>query len=319
MPRLKRPELPDGPRKELNDALHDLHFRSGLPSVRELVARVGGKVAGKSRVHDAFSSERVPAWGLVELLVETLAEMAPGADQAREVQRIHQLWLAASGHTAPELLAPLQLSEAKELSTMPPLRRPAPASRSDAVRRPVLAMRVEWVDPSELRVDVRRRLRVLVGQALDDIGWPSKGKHRRNSSAGSTIVLDSLDESPSLTVGTFLATLDSEVEYLHKPTAYPTNFRTTELRFMALFDPAARDAAELLEELKAIWSSDDVGKIWGQSIGRVSALINGLAHLAGHLPGTWDHHVAEVNVAKGSQLVPFDVRTRYIDPNADPF
>ncbi|MDL5202780.1 hypothetical protein [Streptomyces sp. ALI-76-A] len=316
MPRLKRPELPEGPRKELNDALHDLHFRSGLPSVRELVARVGGEVAGKSRVHDAFSSERVPAWGLVELLVETLAEMAPGADQAREVQRIHQLWLAASGHTAPEQLAPLKLSEAKE---PPPLRRPAPAARPDAVRRPVLAMRVEWVDPSELRVDVRRRLRVLVGQALDDIGWPSKGKHRRNGSAGSTIVLDSLDESPSLTVGTFLATLDNEVEYLREPTVYPTNFRTTELRFMALFDPAASDAAELLEELKAIWSSDDVGKIWGQSIGRVSALINGLAHFAGHLPGTWDHHVAEVNLAKGSQLVPFDVRTRYIDPHEEPF
>ncbi|MFF0966449.1 hypothetical protein ACWDQO_08395 [Streptomyces sp. NPDC003703] len=257
-----RPELPEGPKKELNDALHDLHFRSGLPSVRELVARVGGEVAGKSRGHDAFSSERVPAWGLVDLLVEVLAEMTPGADQVREVQRIHQLWLAASGHTAPEQSAPPMLPEAKTPSAVPPSRRPAPAAQPDAARRPVLAMRVEWVDPSDLQIDVRRRLRGLVDQALDDIGWPSKGKHRRNGSAGSTIVLDSLDESPSLTVGTFLSTLDNEVEYLREPTAYPSNFRTAELRFMALFDPAAPDADELLEELKIIWSSDDVGKIW---------------------------------------------------------
>ncbi|MFJ4850907.1 hypothetical protein [Streptomyces sp. NPDC088733] len=319
MPRLKRPELPEGPKKELNDALHDLHFRSGLPSVRDLVAQVGGRVAGKSRVHDAFSSGRVPAWGLVELLVEVLADTTPGADRAREVKRIHQLWLAASGRTAPERPEAPMFPETKKPSAVPPPRRPAPEPQPDAARRPVLAMRVEWVDPSYLEVDVRRRLRGLVDRALDDIGWPSNGKHRRNGSAGSTIVLDSLDENPSLTVGTFLSTLDKEVEYLREPTAYPSNFRTTELRFMALFDPAATDAIDLLEELKVIWSSADVGKIWGQSSGRVSALVNGLADLESHLSGIWEQFIVGVELAKGSQLVSFDVRTRCIAPHADPF
>ncbi|MFJ5532438.1 hypothetical protein [Streptomyces sp. NPDC093261] len=314
MPRLKRPNLPEGPGKELNDALHDLHFRAGLLSVRALVDRVGDTVAGRSRVHDVFSSERVPAWGLVELLVEALAEKAPGADQAREVERMHQLWLAASGHTALEQPAPPMPPKATKPSTVPPPRRPVPAAQPDAARRPVLAMRVEWVDPSAVHLDVRRRLRGLVDQALDDIGRPIKGKHRSNGSAGSTIVLDSLDESPSLTAGTFLATLDSDSEYLRERSF---DLRMTELRFMALFDPAARNAAELLEELKAIWPSDDVAKIWGHSKGRVAAMVNGLAVAGGQLPGTWESHTAEVHLAKGSQLVAFDVRAWYVDSHSD--
>ncbi len=100
MPRLKRPQLPAGSHRDLNDALHDLHLRAGLPSLRNLVDGVGDGVAGKSRIHDAFSSGRLPAWGLLQLLVETMVKTAPGSDLGTEESRLYQLWLAASGHPA---------------------------------------------------------------------------------------------------------------------------------------------------------------------------------------------------------------------------
>lgn len=81
---LPRPALREGPARDLNDALHDLHHRAGWPSLRQL-----GRAAGCSHttVSHAFSSERLPSWGVLELLVEAM-----GGD----VAAVHRLWLAAS-------------------------------------------------------------------------------------------------------------------------------------------------------------------------------------------------------------------------------
>lgn len=80
---LPRPDLPAGPSRQLNDALHDLHHAAGWPSLRTL-ARAAG--CSHTTVSNAFSSPRLPAWGLVELLVEAM-----GGDH----EQIHALWLAA--------------------------------------------------------------------------------------------------------------------------------------------------------------------------------------------------------------------------------
>lgn len=95
MPKLTPPLLPSGPRQDLSTELHRLHLRAGRPSVRELAKALGHGVVSSSRIHDAFTKERVPAWGLLDLLVPELARRVPRVDPAEEVVRFHLLWQAA--------------------------------------------------------------------------------------------------------------------------------------------------------------------------------------------------------------------------------
>ncbi|HQR26432.1 MAG TPA: AAA family ATPase [Nocardioides sp.] len=81
---LPRPDIPPGPQRELNDALHDLHHRVGWPSLRVL-ARAAG--CSHTTVSAVFSSPRLPSWGVVEVLVEAMDG---------DVGHFHALWLAAS-------------------------------------------------------------------------------------------------------------------------------------------------------------------------------------------------------------------------------
>ncbi|MFI8404956.1 hypothetical protein ACIGG5_32530 [Streptomyces sp. NPDC085463] len=95
MPKLTPPSLPPGPRQDLSTELHRLHLRAGRPSVRELSRALGQGVVSSSRIHDAFTKERVPAWALLDLLVPELVRRVPRADPAEEVVRFHLLWQAA--------------------------------------------------------------------------------------------------------------------------------------------------------------------------------------------------------------------------------
>lgn len=82
---LSRPDLPAGPHRRLNAALHELHHRAGWPSLRDLARQVG---ASRTTVAAVFSHPRLPRWGLVELVVEALGG---------EPEQFHRLWLAATG------------------------------------------------------------------------------------------------------------------------------------------------------------------------------------------------------------------------------
>jgi hypothetical protein len=96
MAMLLRPNLPAGPRRELSEALHDLHHQAGWPSLRAMAREVG---CSYTTVSAAFSMARVPKWGLLELLVETLNG---------DTEHFHRLWLAAGcadGNAAIETVA----------------------------------------------------------------------------------------------------------------------------------------------------------------------------------------------------------------------
>ncbi|HET8683544.1 MAG TPA: tetratricopeptide repeat protein [Micromonosporaceae bacterium] len=84
MAALPRPPVPEGPVRVLFDALHALHHRAGWPSLRVIAKDVG---CSHTTVSAAFSEPRVPRWGLLELIVESL-----GGD----TETFHRLWLAAS-------------------------------------------------------------------------------------------------------------------------------------------------------------------------------------------------------------------------------
>ncbi|MFJ5879192.1 hypothetical protein ACIQD1_31270 [Streptomyces sp. NPDC093088] len=122
MPKLTPPSLPPGPRQTLGAELHTLHRRAGWPSVRDLARALGTGVASSSRIHDAFTKPRLPAWGLVQLLVTELARRIPRADPERETERFHALWEAAAEASA-EITgtptAPVDRSRQPQTSDLP--------------------------------------------------------------------------------------------------------------------------------------------------------------------------------------------------------
>ena len=85
---LPHPDVPPGPRRDLDDALHGLHHRAGWPSLRVLAGDAG---CSHTTVSSVFSSPRLPSWGVLELIVEAM-----GGD----VVMFHELWLAASSPTS---------------------------------------------------------------------------------------------------------------------------------------------------------------------------------------------------------------------------
>ncbi|MEV4050033.1 WD40 repeat domain-containing protein [Amycolatopsis sp. NPDC049688] len=100
---LRRAVTPPGPITDLFDRLHELHLRAGEPGLRQIAADIGIGVVSHATVHTAFTGPRVPKWGYLELIVETL-----GGDTAV----FHRLWLAArqaerTGGPAPAAPAPV--------------------------------------------------------------------------------------------------------------------------------------------------------------------------------------------------------------------
>jgi uncharacterized protein YegL len=105
MARLGRPDLPPVAHDRLNEALHDLHRRAGWPSLRDLERELRGG-ASRSKIHEAFSSARLPSWGVVELIVEALARRLPDSPVEHESGRFHQLWDAAASEVSASTFAP---------------------------------------------------------------------------------------------------------------------------------------------------------------------------------------------------------------------
>ncbi|MFB7260659.1 hypothetical protein ACFCXH_00600 [Streptomyces nojiriensis] len=241
MPGLKRPALPNGGLKDLNDALHELHRQAGQPSTRDLAKLIGPKVASKSRVHDAFSSDRLPSWGLIQVLAEALCGSVPGSDFATEEQRLHSLWLAATG-------AARDHSPSGEVSSEQTI------NSETNEPAPVLALRIEWARPSDLSVRNRRALRNMVTDALSDIGYGESGPHRRDMSAGSVISVDTRREDPSLTTATVLSALKDSLDR----SGIPGGYGGSTLRVLAHLGPYAHPAgpdkaAEAVAELDELW------------------------------------------------------------------
>jgi tetratricopeptide (TPR) repeat protein len=106
MAALPRPHVPPGPQRELVDALHELHHRSGWPSLRVLAREAG---CSHTTVSSVFSSARLPSWGVLELLVEAMGG---------NVEEFRRLWLAASSQSAGEPTDPPIAGRVPELSAV---------------------------------------------------------------------------------------------------------------------------------------------------------------------------------------------------------
>ncbi|WP_189958941.1 acyl carrier protein [Streptomyces alanosinicus] len=91
----KKPSLPAGRLRDLNDALHALHLIAGQPSL-ETMHRLLQKRISRTRLHDAFTEPRLPPWDTVDALVEILATRAPGRTPQEVLPEVHALWVLAS-------------------------------------------------------------------------------------------------------------------------------------------------------------------------------------------------------------------------------
>ena len=84
---LPKPDVAPGPRRDLSDALHELHHRAGWPSLRVLAREAG---CSHTTVSAVFSSPRLPSWGVLELLVEAMDG---------DPEEFRSQWLAAGAAT----------------------------------------------------------------------------------------------------------------------------------------------------------------------------------------------------------------------------
>ncbi|MGC4984693.1 caspase family protein [Streptomyces sp. DT193] len=119
---LARPELSEGARKDLSDALHDLLQRAGRPSTRDIAAALKGVLdppPSHTRIHDLFTHRRLPNWQLTMCVVEVLACRARGLDEADECDRFHRLWALADEELVLDPLAPGSEGAAPEQAAAP--------------------------------------------------------------------------------------------------------------------------------------------------------------------------------------------------------
>jgi hypothetical protein len=95
----KRPQLDDGPLRDLNDALHTLHLWAGRPSLSEMYAALSEeakKKISRSTLHAALAGPALPRRDTVDALVEILGTRARNTTPEEQVLRFDTLWQRAA-------------------------------------------------------------------------------------------------------------------------------------------------------------------------------------------------------------------------------
>ncbi|MEW2550250.1 acyl carrier protein [Streptomyces zhihengii] len=93
--RFKRPHLPTGRLRDLNNALHSLHLAAGLPSTAAMSKDMGHTFT-RSCIHDAFTKPQLPSWDVVDCLIEVLGKRAPTTTPEEMLGEVHALWVLAA-------------------------------------------------------------------------------------------------------------------------------------------------------------------------------------------------------------------------------
>lgn len=95
----KRPQLEDGPLRDLNDALHTLHLWAGRPSLSVMYAALSKeakKKISRSTMHAALASPTLPRRDTVDALVEILGIRARNTTPEEQLPRFDTLWQRAA-------------------------------------------------------------------------------------------------------------------------------------------------------------------------------------------------------------------------------
>lgn len=113
---LKRPILSEGPLKELNDALHELHLDAGLPTLSTMYRELNKRIS-RSSLHDALTSTARPPWDTVVALVEILGTRSIRTSAEQEIDRFQKLWKAAAQSVIADEPAPSAPDGTQSVST----------------------------------------------------------------------------------------------------------------------------------------------------------------------------------------------------------
>ncbi|WP_327257124.1 hypothetical protein [Streptomyces sp. NBC_01244] len=95
----KRPQLEDGPLKDLNDALHTLHLWAGRPSLSEMYTALSDeakKKISRSTLHAALAGPALPRRDTIDALVEILGTRARSTTPEDQLLRFDTLWQRAA-------------------------------------------------------------------------------------------------------------------------------------------------------------------------------------------------------------------------------
>ncbi|OIV39312.1 hypothetical protein BIV57_00215 [Mangrovactinospora gilvigrisea] len=168
------PNLPQGPHRRFNRALHQLHLAAGRPSL-SAISQVC--VYQRSAISTAMSSTVIPSWTVVDALVTALVELAPIAlDRDEHIKDLHQLWMAAASHQHGDLQDEDPQDDDLDASATSPLGRamahadPLLTVKQVAARLGVETARVKWM---LLRHElpyyqVSKRIKKVAESAVDD-------------------------------------------------------------------------------------------------------------------------------------------------------
>ncbi|WP_093895437.1 PP2C family protein-serine/threonine phosphatase [Streptomyces sp. Ncost-T10-10d] len=69
---------------------------AGRPSLAEIAQVLKGAGISRSTIHDAFCSQRLPKWKVIDALVEVLSSKAPGGRPEEDQKVLYEVWLRAA-------------------------------------------------------------------------------------------------------------------------------------------------------------------------------------------------------------------------------
>lgn len=174
----KRPDLGPGPLKSLNDALHDLHARSGYRSSREIEkwirADQGTGGISHTTVHKLFTKPELPRPELMHWVVKVLLDHSRVPDPDQVVDEFDALWndaFEAQQHEQRLLRAKQREREQEELASSETVEIPRVVlAGRPVVRRPKASPWMELPEPSLVRSYVRRPIPAVAQPPAENYG-----------------------------------------------------------------------------------------------------------------------------------------------------
>ncbi|MFC3896590.1 hypothetical protein ACFOWZ_34375 [Lentzea rhizosphaerae] len=98
-PGWRRPSLPEGPLRDLNDALHGLHARSGRPSCRRIAETIAARSdcdpISHTTVRATLSDPKLPKLAHVLAIAQVLIGFTADKDPGARLDRFDHLWQQA--------------------------------------------------------------------------------------------------------------------------------------------------------------------------------------------------------------------------------
>ncbi|MET8860466.1 effector-associated domain EAD1-containing protein [Streptomyces sp. NPDC004579] len=93
-----------------------------------MARKLKGAGISRSTIHDAFTSDRLPKWVVVDALIEVLSSSAPGGQPEQTLRALHGLWMAAAQQEVASADGDANATQLANFRTPPRARSTAPST-----------------------------------------------------------------------------------------------------------------------------------------------------------------------------------------------